>query len=144
MIIIRNIKLKNDEENELKKKISKMIGMKNFDYEIYRKSIDARKGILFNYQVIVDVDLSDKKIKSIKNCEKYFEEDFRLEDVDNSKSVKVVGSGPEGLFCAYLLAKNRAKVKVIERGSEVYKRVDYIEHFLKTGYLNTKSNFQFG
>lgn len=98
MIIIRNIKLKNDDENELKKKISKMIGMKNFDYEIYRKSIDARKGILFNYQVIVDVDLSDKKIKSIKNCEKYFEEDFRLENVDNSKSVTVVEVDLQGCF----------------------------------------------
>ena len=88
--------------------------------------------------------MSDKKIKSIKNCEKYFEEDFRLEDVDNSKSVTVVGSGPAGLFCAYLLAKNKAKVKVIERGSEVSKRVDDIEHFLKTGELNTNSNVQFG
>ena len=42
MIIIRNIKLKNDDENELKKKIAKMIGMKNFDYEIYRKSMRER------------------------------------------------------------------------------------------------------
>ena len=144
MIIIRNIKLKNDDENELKKKISKMIGMKNFNYEIYRKSIDARKGILFNYQVIVYVDLSDKKIKSIKNCERYHEEDFNLEDVDNSKSVTVVGSGPAGLFCAYLLAKNGAKVKVIERGSEVSKRVEDINKFLDTGKLNTNSNVQFG
>lgn len=144
MIIIRNIKLKNDDESELKSKIAKMIGKKDFDYEIYRKSIDARKGIVFNYQVIVDADLSDKKMKSIKNCEKYFEEDFTLTNVDNAKSVTVVGSGPAGLFCAYLLAKNGSKVKVIERGSEVSKRVCDIDEFLKKGKLNTDSNVQFG
>ena len=56
-----------------------------FEDEFSKVDVDVEKGI-------VSLELDDKKIKSIKNCERYHEEDFNLEDVDNSKSVTVVGS----------------------------------------------------
>ena len=64
MIIINNIKLGIDEDtSKLKDKIKKKLKIKydDFSYEIYRKSIDARKknNIQFVYQILVDIELSE-------------------------------------------------------------------------------------
>lgn len=144
MLIIRNIKLKKDDSYELRKKIAKIIRRDDFDYQIYRKSIDSRKGIYFVYQVLVDVDLPEKIVKKNKDMDYYEEKDFSLENVDNKKSVTIVGSGPAGLFCGYLLSNYGVRVRIIERGSKVSKREDDIEKFLTTGLLNENSNVQFG
>ncbi|NLP34462.1 MAG: NAD(P)-binding protein, partial [Clostridiales bacterium] len=56
----------------------------------------------------------------------------------------VVGTGPAGLYCAYLLAKHGYQPLVIERGEEVAKRVQAVEHFWNCNELNTESNVQFG
>lgn len=46
MIILRNIKIPFDaDEKELKRKISNLIEKDDFNYKIYKKSIDARKDI---------------------------------------------------------------------------------------------------
>ncbi|MDY6065454.1 MAG: FAD-dependent monooxygenase [Finegoldia sp.] len=144
MLIIRNIKLKKDDRDELKKKIGQIIRKDDFSYQIYRKSIDARKGISFVYQVLVDVNLPEKVVKKNKDIDYYEEEDFILKEVDKDKTVTIVGTGPAGLFCGYLLLKYGARVRIIERGSEISKREEDIERFLKTGELDENSNVQFG
>lgn len=63
MIIIRNIILESDNEEKLRKKIARLIKRNDFSYEIYRKSIDSRKGIKYSYQVLVDINLEDKELK---------------------------------------------------------------------------------
>ena len=56
----------------------------------------------------------------------------------------VIGSGPGGLFCAYLLAKTGYEPIVLEQGESIEKRKKTVEHFWKTGELNGESNVQFG
>lgn len=56
----------------------------------------------------------------------------------------VVGTGPAGLFAAWLLAKHGYQPLVIERGYEVSKRIQAVEHFWKTNELDSVSNVQFG
>ena len=56
----------------------------------------------------------------------------------------VVGTGPAGLFTAWLLAKNGFQPLVVERGYEVSKRVEAVELFWRSNELNTESNVQFG
>lgn len=56
----------------------------------------------------------------------------------------VVGTGPAGLFAAWLLAKHGYQPLVIERGYEVNKRIQAVEHFWKTNELDPVSNVQFG
>ena len=144
MIIIRNIILESDNKEKLRAKISKLIKRDDFDFEIFRKSIDSRKGIKFNYQVLIDLDLSDKEIKKIKGAQKFAYKDLSIEINNPPKEVAIVGSGPSGLFCAYVLAQNGVKVKVIERGEAIEDRIKTIENFKKTGKLNPESNIQFG
>lgn len=56
----------------------------------------------------------------------------------------IVGSGPAGLFCAYMLAKHGYQPLILERGDEVAVRKEKVDHFWKTGILDPESNIQFG
>lgn len=56
----------------------------------------------------------------------------------------VCGSGPAGMFCAYLLAKHGYCPIVIERGEPVEKRAETVQAFWKGAGLNPESNVQFG
>ena len=56
----------------------------------------------------------------------------------------MVGSGPAGLFCAYLLALNGLKPLVIERGYDIDKRNEVVNTFFETNVLDCKSNVCFG
>lgn len=56
----------------------------------------------------------------------------------------VVGFGPCGMFCAYILALYGYKPVVIERGSDTAKRRADVENFKKNQVLDPESNIQFG
>lgn len=56
----------------------------------------------------------------------------------------IVGSGPAGLFCAYVLAENGFAPRLIERGRRVDERVRDVERFFETGVPDPSSNVQFG
>lgn len=56
----------------------------------------------------------------------------------------IVGTGPAGLFCGYMLAKAGYRPLLLERGKEVHKRREDVERFWREGVLNPGSNVQFG
>ncbi len=56
----------------------------------------------------------------------------------------VVGMGPAGLFCAYLLAREGYAPILIDRGDKVADRVAAVGRFYAEGRLDTESNIQFG
>ncbi len=56
----------------------------------------------------------------------------------------IIGSGPAGLFSAYMLAKYGYKPLILERGEKIENRVKTVEKFWKEGTLNPESNVQFG
>lgn len=56
----------------------------------------------------------------------------------------IIGSGPAGLFCTYLLAENGYRPVLFERGASVEERAKEIERFWNTGTLNPECNVQFG
>ena len=145
MLLLRNIKIKKDSSDELEKKIREILKI-NFTpgYEIYKKSIDARKGIIFNYQVLVDFSISEKALNKLKDAVIYEEEDFTLDKPFIERNVLITGFGPAGIFCAYILAKYGYKPVVIERGKDVRNRQKDIDAFLNSGVLNENSNVQFG
>lgn len=155
MIRIRQIKITKDKNNmeHLKKKIASILNIKVDDIlkiDIKKNSVDSRKkDICIVYEV--DVLLSnEEEILNKKGSKDIFK--TPIEEYSYKPSGKlnlkyrpiVVGSGPCGLFCAYMLSLYHYNPIVIERGEEVDNRLKSVEDFWKTGILNTNSNVQFG
>ncbi len=122
-------------------------------YSVIKKSIDARKKENIRYIFTVEVTVSNEKetslINRLKNPNVMISEDIPYSfhpSGSNKLSDRpiVVGSGPAGLFCAWLLAKHGYQPLVIERGEEIGKRVDAVEQFWRSNELNPESNVQFG
>lgn len=156
MIRVRQVKVsieKNTKEDILKA-ISKKLRIKISlieDYKIIKKSIDARdkNNILFVYEFDVkclDEEVVLKRSKSndifVSPLEEYKFEVSGSVQLDNK--IVIIGAGPSGLFCAYMLAEAGYKPLVIERGERVEDRVKTVEEFFKTNKLNVNSNIQFG
>lgn len=157
MIRVRQIKvpIDIDTKEELTKKTSQKLKCKPLDikdYKISKKSLDARHKPNLYYIYELDITINDEeKIlkKNINNndisktpIEEYIIPHLGTEKLEYRPIV--VGSGPAGLFSAYLLAEVGLKPIVIERGESVESRVNTVENFWQTGKLNKNSNVQFG
>lgn len=156
MIRIRQLKLSIEKkDSDLLPKIAKKLNIslkKIKEYKIVKKSLDARdkKNLMYVYEV--DVELLDNENEILaKNTSKdiYKQEDYKYQFIVTgtkrlTKRPIIVGSGPAGLFCAYILAENGYKPLIIERGAKVEQRVEDVEEFWKNNRLNKNSNVQFG
>ena len=155
MIQISQLKLScTHTEQELKKKIIKTLHIRPeelLDYTIEKQSIDARRksDIFYVYTIWASVTQEqnvlkksrDKNVSIVKK--KTYRFPFQATEVSENRPV-IIGSGPAGLFCAYLLAENGFAPILLERGKSVEERKKDVDHFWETGVLNTESNVQFG
>lgn len=156
MIRIRQIEvpIECEQEKLLLKKCSKILrigesSIKNL--KIRKRSLDARKKPLLYYVYEVDVSVVDegKVLSKIRNRHvlKTIYQEYQFPSHGGEKLVSrpvIVGAGPAGLFCCYMLAKEGYRPIVIERGEPVEQRVKTVEEFWKNGKLNPSSNVQFG
>lgn len=155
MLRINNIKLNLDHsQQELQEKIAKTLKIKVTDiksYTIRKRSIDARRKNEVNYIYCVDVTVSSEhkvynraKNPKVTLCQKerYCFPESGSEQL-NYRPV-IIGAGPAGLFCGYLLAEHGYAPLIIERGQTVEERTKSIEKFWNEGILDTESNVQFG
>lgn len=142
----------------IKRYIEKKLKIKQSDikeFTVLKKSVDARKKeqIFFIYQVdfftenekrvLSRYKKNDVTIKSEKK-ENYTAKCEAAAEKDTSEKIVIAGFGPAGLFAAYELALSGYKPLVIERGLDVDSRKKSVEHFWKTGELDTESNVSFG
>ena len=120
---------------------------------IVRRSIDARKqpALFFVYTVDVEVKNETQLLKRLKGkegqiqaIEKKAYRFVELGDEPLTAPPIIVGTGPAGLFCGYMLARAGYRPILIERGKEVHKRLADVERFWKDGCLDPVSNVQFG
>ncbi len=155
MIRIGQIKLNPDHDvQDLVRAITKNLRISEKEilkYEIKKRSLDARKKPQIKYIYTVDVLVANeqKVMKKQKNNQIALvkETSYQFPAVGKEPKTKrpvIIGSGPAGLFCAYLLAEHGFRPIVFERGASVEERESDIAKFWETGVLNTKSNVQFG
>ena len=154
MIKINQLKLPIEHKKEdLEKKVCKLLQIspnKLYGIEILKRSLDARKTpLMYNYQLGVFADGEEKVVKKLKNKDislgslvKYRFPNIGEEPLTNRPVI--IGAGPAGLFCAYMLAKAGFAPILLERGEAVEERQQKVDHFWKTGELDTQSNVQFG
>lgn len=155
MIRIGQLKLNPDHsEKELLHAIAKVLRISEKEiqsYKIKKRSIDARKRPLIKYIYTVDVEVPNeqKLMKKQKGNQviiaKEVEYEFPSGGTEPMKQRPIIiGSGPAGLFCAYMLAEHGFRPVIFERGASVEEREHDITRFWETGVLNTQSNVQFG
>ena len=163
MIRINQLKLSvNHSSEELASKIFKTLRLNRFmdfnaddlEYSIKRRSIDARNkpDLYYIYTVSVRLNKNIEKniLKNNRNKDIGIDDEVIYKDSISCGSLAlnkrpvIIGSGPAGLFCAFLLAKSGYRPIVIERGECVEDRTKTVEDFFNTNILNTESNVQFG
>ena len=155
MILIRNIKVKADEELSLNRIVSGFLSVPEDEISnisIKKKSIDARKKpeIYFQYSFWVQLKHPglEKKLVAKKKAEWIQEKhQYRLPESGEMKlnhSPVIVGAGPAGLFAAYILAQKGYRPIVIERGQEIRERSKTVKEYWNGAKLNPDSNVQFG
>ncbi|MBQ8803552.1 MAG: NAD(P)-binding protein [Tyzzerella sp.] len=155
MIRIGQLKLQpNHTEKELVQKIAKTLRISESEirsFKIQKQSVDARKKPDLKYVYTVDIELSNegqilKKQKG--NTVSIVKEKPYQFETSGTQPMKarpiIIGSGPAGLFCAYILAGHGYRPIVFERGASVDERTKDIDMFWKKGKLNPESNVQFG
>lgn len=156
MIRVRQVKVKVEKntEEEIKRQISSKLKVNISSIhkiKVQKKSLDARKKdeIYYVYEADAEVENEESILKKIKSNDIFItpEEEYKF-FVTGTKEMKyrpiIVGSGPAGLFSAYLLAEHGYRPLVIERGECVEDRIKSVEEFWKTGIVNPNSNVQFG
>lgn len=114
------------------------------DVRLVKQSIDARREkVYWICSFDFEVDHEEEVLKShpqVKKVEPYHYHYYPK----NDREVIVVGSGPAGLFCAYVLSQVGQKVTVIERGQPIEQRVKDVDDLMKHGHLHPQSNIAFG
>ncbi|NBJ92132.1 NAD(P)/FAD-dependent oxidoreductase [Parablautia muri] len=140
--------------SELMERVKKLLRWKDREAEpeitIVRRSIDARKKpeLYFNY--VLNIQVKDQAAV-YGRCDKkqvtvWKEKPYRFPVTSYKGNVRpvVIGTGPAGLFCGYMLAKAGFRPILLERGEAVEQRVKDVQEFWESGKLNPESNVQFG
>lgn len=138
-------------QEELVSRIKKILHCKEQpQIEIVRRSIDARKKpeLYFNY--ILNVTVMNQQ-EAYKRCDKrhvviHEEKKYHFPVCNYQGNIRplIIGMGPAGLFCGYMLAQAGFKPIILERGSRIDERTLEVEKFWTDGKLNEESNVQFG
>ena len=161
MIKINEIKLnifEDDFKNKILSKISSILKLdkNNLDeksLKILRRSIDARfNKIFYVYNVAINLKNVnvDKILNKHKNISKYNENEYIVKQISNNNIINddnrpvVIGFGPAGIFCSYVLAKANLKPIILERGKSIEDRIKDVDSFINKGILNEESNISFG
>ncbi len=160
MIRVSQIKLPiGHREEELPVAVAKAIRVpveKLSKITVIKKSIDARKKddikFIYTVEVTVQKEYKEKDPEIVSRCRNVnitlsetSRYEFRPTGMEGLKHPPViVGTGPAGLYCAYLLAKHGYQPIVIERGYEVSRRVQTVERYWSGEPLDPECNVQFG
>lgn len=156
MIRITNLKLPADHRmEELTAHAAKAMRIAPGEIQrltIIKQSLDARKKPDLFYIYTVDVSVSGREEQILRRDKKgILSRSFPWQyayPVPGAEQLcsrpVVIGSGPAGLFAAWMLARSGYAPLLLERGEPVEKRQRTVEEFWRTGKLNPSSNVQFG
>ena len=167
MIRLREIKLPvGHSKSDMKAAVNKRLALGKllkgravaYSITVIRRSLDARRKpeLVYVYEVGIVFDndaderLLKKKLKPDSKLSyeelidyKPYEHIDRGSDDTDARPV-IIGAGPAGLFCAYILATAGLKPIVAERGKCVNERIKDVEDFWRGAPLDLDSNVQFG
>lgn len=146
-----------DGKEVLHKKAAKTLGIsvEEIDHvSILKHSIDARKKpkLYQVYTLGVALRNSKQEEKVVKRCKNnnvalQIQREYSFPQTGNQilkNAPVIIGTGPAGLFCGYMLARHGYCPILLERGYDVDTRTKDVEEYWNGGTLNPESNVQFG
>ena len=146
MIRINNVKVSLGKTNYAKI-ISQTLNIREKQLNnvtLVKQSVDARRNqVHFVCSFDFDVENEDVFLKTHSQLKRVTPYHYQYYPASQEKVV-VIGSGPAGLFCAYVLANSGQDVTVVERGGPIEQRVQDVDKLLDEGILNVSSNIAFG
>lgn len=125
-------------------------------WRILRKSLDARNKRQLCYVYALEVELPEDESRVVAHAaarengitaEMYDEPAFEMPEPGDEPLAErpvVVGSGPAGVFAAYVLAEQGYRPLVLERGRSVRERIADMRAFDAGGPHDPESNYLFG
>ena len=153
MIRLKNVKIPiSGTDNDILRAIRNKLCVKQSEiisYSVFRRSVDARNKSKICFVYTFDINLNTDEEKIVLNCSdaeiavKNEYTYFVPKNMPTSRPI-IVGAGPAGLFCAFILAKSGFAPIVIERGKTVEERIKSVEKLKNERILDTESNIQFG
>lgn len=153
------VSLKDEKEPSVKDVIAKKLRVKKEAityFEIRKKSLDAREKsrLCWIYSVVFSLKTASEEKTLLKRNPKlslsfYQENNYILpdrisENAQNKPRPVIIGTGPAGLFCGYLLSMQGYQPLLIERGDCIEVRKEKVKKFWDEEILDTESNIQFG
>ena len=153
MIRLKNVKIPiSGTDNDILRAIRNKLCVKQSEiisYSVFRRSVDARNKSKICFVYTFDINLNTDEEKIVLNCsdaEIAVKNEYTYivpKNMPTSRPI-IVGAGPAGLFCAFILAKSGFAPIVIERGKTVEERIKSVEKLKNERILDTESNIQFG
>ncbi|MES2236124.1 MAG: NAD(P)/FAD-dependent oxidoreductase [Pseudomonadota bacterium] len=125
------------------------------DFQVYRRSVDARKSSTVILTYMLDVTLKNEQavasrlqgtphIVQTPDTQYHFVTQAPATPAQKHPRPVVIGTGPCGLFAGLLLAQMGFRPLILERGKSVRERTQDTWKFWRQGVLNPESNVQFG
>lgn len=128
----------NDEEHILQKireKLKLRDEAQNFNKQLLRKSLDARKQPLFRLRYLITMGRSDSVNAPFQP---------KFQDVSHARPIHIVGAGPAGYFAALECLELGKKPIIIERGYDVQRRRRGLKKIQQDHEVDPDSNYCFG
>ena len=150
MIRLTQIKLPADHTPEmLTKKAAKLLRISPEEIRelhIRKRSLDARKKpeLFYSYTVDVSVKREAELIHKLKNPQISLCKEVRYRFPESGETVLkerplIIGTGPAGLFCGLMLARQGYRPVLLERGSAVDERQKKVNAFWQGGALDMQT-----
>ncbi len=128
-----------NDEAWIKSQISQRIRLKSedlFQYQILKRSIDARKKVVFILKIEVYIN---EDIPSVSPILAGYPK-----NVQERKKIIIIGAGPAGYFAALKLIELKYCPIVLDRGKDVRTRRRDLRAIQQFGEVNPHSNYCFG
>ncbi len=126
-------------DHEIRQSITRTLGLKDFSFQVEKKSLDARKKNDIHWQMTLVVSSDQLKGEPLERPK-----EMEIPLKKRHEKVLVVGSGPAGFFAAHVLQLAGFRVTIIERGSDVMERTKAIEQLESQGLFSGNNNYAFG